>query len=188
MKRIALVEKGVVHDIVMVGHEYEAPKGSLAIESETANIGDKHDGNVFIKPNPPSIKMTPQGLIEYVRLYRASIVNSGIDFNLASPGEDLKIVRIPGNSSIREEIRDLAWLAEVTGEDTILVTNNDVLTLSAKQIVTLRERLAEHIHRSHIVAAKLIDGIIHKHVTSKNEIEAPEKAANVKIPGWRKHG
>ena len=177
-----LIEGGKVCNVVMPGPGYRPPNGNTLIESETANIGDEYDGKQFVAVDRPISK---EELNKYVHLLRDEAFKK-IDFNFAEPGDEQKIINISIPAALREEIRDLAWLAEITGEDTILVVGDDVLTLSPKQLAKLRRRIADYIHHSHAVAAKLIDGIERALITSLSEIDKPETATALKVAPWRK--
>jgi hypothetical protein len=185
-KRHVLVKGGKVIDLVMPGPGYQPPKGCSLVESETANIGDAYQGGKFTAFERPVSK---EQLREYVRERRNGSLNTDLDFNLAEPGNDPVIIQIPMSTIFRGEIIDLAWLAEVTGEDTTLVIRDRVLTLTPKQIMAIRERIAEHIRRSHRVAAKLLEGVEKASIPSLREIDKPETATAIKIDPWvKKYG
>jgi len=180
MSRHVLVKDGKVQDAVMPGPGYKPPKGFRMIKSDTANIGDSYDGGEFASCGV--LETTKEQWKDYVRFLREVIVKDGIEFDIAEPGADPKLVKIHTDIAQRDEIRSLAQLAKAFGEDVVLVTKDDVLTLSAGKIEELSVRVAKFIDNSHKIAAKLIDGIEQGRISSRDSIDHPE---TLEIGSWR---
>jgi hypothetical protein len=170
-KRAVLVEAGKVIDVVMPGPGYKPPNDIHLVASDTANIGDSFDGVSFTRAIRKDSK---KELMEFVRAYREVVVKEGIDF--APDGKDF--VKIP--AALYEEIRAIAEVAE---DKISIVTPDKILTLNQEQLTRLRLGVADHIHKSHAIAAKLIDGVHKGLITSRGEIAKPETA---QIASWRK--
>lgn len=181
MKRMALVADGKVHNVIMAKPGFRPSDGSIAVESLEAGIGDLHDGVKFTKNESRPSK---EELILHARRRHAITIYLGIKFNLAKPGDDLKIVHIRIDNLMREGIRDLAYLAEHGESSRIVLHNNQIIDLSAAQILDLRDRIARHIARSHAVLAALIEAIDTGHIASIDAIDAPETATAIKIDSW----
>jgi hypothetical protein len=64
--RVALVENGVVVNVIMAGEGYSPPDGVTAIESDTAGIGYRYDGKALTRPaddGPPAPLAWPPAVI-----------------------------------------------------------------------------------------------------------------------------
>jgi hypothetical protein len=175
---------GIVFDIVMPGPGWEKPEGVQAVESETANIGDSYDKGKFI---PRQFDWSKDELKEYVHLRRGAAVKQAMEFNLSDPGQTPKLIKIQMGPEQLAEIRELDWVAEVTGEEVTLVTKDGVLTMTPHEIARLHMGIAKFIQRSHKIAAALLEGIDKNTIPSRREIDAPETATATKIPSWTKN-
>lgn len=179
--RMVLMKGGVVHEVVMGGPQFKAPEGFEAVVSDQANIGDSHNGEAF---QAKKVQLSKTQLAAYARERREKVTRTFIDFNTAKPGSDPAMIRIPLTNEFREDIRDLAFLAELTGGNVILSLPDKTVTLTPAQIIDIRNRLAKLIGQSHEILAKLLAGIETGHIASQEHIDFPEKATAVKLSAW----
>lgn len=184
-KRAVIVRKGRVHDVIMTGPSYIPPPDGKLVFSDTANIGDVHDGKTFSMHEPAQ---TQEELYAYARLKLETMSKAGIDFDLADPGDDPKVVRIYTDYITLNDIMSLSWVAEIDQEDVTLVTRDQVLHMSPAAIVRLREAVTRHVAHAHKVAGQLFKHIETRHIAHRREIDAPETATAVKMESWHRHG
>lgn len=191
MKRIALIKDGVVDSVTVIqdNERFEAPKKFIAVESETANVGNLYDGSSFSEPPPKP--MEPVALIGYASRFRRDVINlTPLDFDLASPGEDPKVIKILILPECLEDILRLAFIAEKTGKNVKLAFTDrfggqvNIVELSPQQIEDLHFRVAERAARSLEILASVVEAINSKHITSIADVENPEKASAVKLGSW----
>lgn len=69
--RIALIENGVVVNIILAGDGYAAPDGLLAVETEEAGIEWRYNGGTF---SPPAATPVAPGVPESVALWQARAI------------------------------------------------------------------------------------------------------------------
>lgn len=178
MSRMAIITDGIVSNIVIAGKGFKPPKGSLAIESATANIGDKHGGaDSFTKDD---LKLSKEELILHAKHRRLVMVKLGMKFNLADD-QQIKV-----DDDMQKDICELAYLADAgeraRQENFVMVLqDNRILNLSAEQVIDLRNKIAEHIARSHAILATLVEAINTEKITSIQEIDNPETAG---VDSW----
>jgi hypothetical protein len=181
MKRLALIKNGVVHDIVIAGDQYEPPEGMTAREHVSANIGDMHDGAGGF--SPVQKQLSRDELYAYARRKRKMIIKTGLDFNLAAPGGDPHIVRIPTTDEYREAFAALASV----GEPAIVALPDQNVSLTGAQIFEINRRIVGYVARSITVLASIIDGITANQISSTAHIDIPETATAVKLLPWFDH-
>jgi hypothetical protein len=183
MKRFALVKSGKVTDVVISSgpDRHTLPEGVKAVESETANIGDTHDGANFYQTY---IQYSPEELEAYARFRQSTVVRAGIKFNLASPGNDPDIIHVPTDATTRETIRELAYLASEDGAMAPVSFPSRTVVLTVQQIIRLRKRIAEHVARSQALLSRIVGAIGKGQIASREHIDSPETATAIQLEPW----
>jgi hypothetical protein len=169
MTRTALVANGRVEHVVVAGPGYRPPPGMTAVISDTANIGDSHDGATFRPPAEPQLPAAR--LIAIATRRRVIIARTGILFDVAKAGEPTRMVRISTTAEHRSDIAELAWLAERNSLFTApWVDAFGTAMLDAAQILELRRKIAAHVAASYASLDATLTAIGSGAITTRAQI------------------
>ena len=171
--RLAIIENGEVVNVIRVGPGFQPPHGVVAIETDTANIGDFHDGESFItRP----VKFSKADLISYAHIRLDNVLNIGISVDF-----DEAVINIPADSATCAKVHALAWVAEAHDKSATLVIRDTILRVSPEEISHIYESLMMHIARCYDVFGAVLKAIEDGGITSIEGVNSPE---TVNLDPW----
>ena len=167
--RTALVANGRVEHVVIAGPGWQPPPGMTAVASDTANIGDSHDGQTFRPPAEAALPATR--LIAIATRRRVVIARTGILFDVAKAGEPSRMVRISTTAEHRSDIAELAYLAERNALFTApWVDAFGTAVLDASQILELKRKISAHIAASYASLDAVLTAIAAGTITTRAQL------------------
>lgn len=172
MKRIALVANNTVENIIMVSDRFESPDGVLAIETESANIGDAYDGVDFI---PAKREFSKDEMVAIAIGYHKGAMSAGAEVNI-----DGEVIKIPVNIDTYMDVVALASVADSRDTDLTLVIPNKILKLSKLKIKEVHDAIVHHVVNCQDTLGRTIEGIINGDIASIGEIDDSWRSAYAK--------
>lgn len=169
MSRTALIRNGVVEHVIMAANDFEIPEGMTAIRSNTAGIGDKHDGVNFHRPEDPDLAV-PQ-LVNLARRRRQLIARYGVKFNVGTHDQPV-MVKVSTHHDARMDLGDHAYLAsrDIYYRGT-LVDEFGIIELSGQQFLDLERHVALFIAETHKTLASVVTDINSGRIRKKSQID-----------------
>lgn len=169
MPNYAIIENGVVVNIIVANSFYTPPAGQLAIQSDTAQIGWVYENNEFIAPNdvPPSKSV----LMSYASDKQAALAAASITVNIAAAGQPALNVVAAYNAELQEDVR----LAQVNPNQmfTWLDTSGSSAKLTAAQVLALYAGVGAYRQATLSVLADVNNAINEGKITEYAQIDNP---------------
>jgi hypothetical protein len=188
--RFALIDKGVVYEILIADKKFLPPPGKIAVPTDTANIGDKWDGQKF---STALLEHEQNILLTYAFRKQQALLRVGISVNIAPLDKDGKgkkpvhNIKISSEFSRHEYLKMLAGHARDDPSFTAPWAQEDGKhELNAVQILHLYEAWNNFVMASHHTLGSVIEGISAGSVKRLDHIDSPNAVQHgtMTLPEW----
>jgi hypothetical protein len=184
--RYALVRKGLVEEVVIADEKYVPPSDMIAVKSDTANIGNKFDGNTFSTVVTPQTKNV---LLYYASRKQSVIAQGGITVSLTPVGLTSPVdIKVDTNTTGRTDLTMLADQAKSdAGFTEEWIQDNTSYTLNAAHILQLSTAVQSFVSSTYSKYGAILKSIESGAITTTQQIDNPEtiKVGTTPLRSWR---
>ena len=166
MARSALIKDGTVVNIIEVGWNYVPPDDHRLVESETASIGDTHDGRDF-GPPPPAPK-------HMLRTHAARRFHEQPQNNVRVGGHTIMVTFQQHelvSALAKRAQRDSSFVFD--WPDVSDTSRTKLTRLSATELIALDDAVTDMVIKNATVLGNLLRGVDAGTVTDHDHIDGP---------------
>ncbi len=174
----AVVQSGVVINMIVADSGFAAPLGTTLVPSSTAQIEWNYDGSTFAPPAPPA--MTKAQLIAYAMNKAAAIEAGGISVNIAASGAPQNVECASDTLSYARVSAAAAVAIANPSETVVQVFPSGVVTLTAAQVEAIFAAISNFYVAVQATLGAVVTAIAAGTITTTAQIDAPPSP----LPAW----